>query len=361
MPALAGKSSDESIPGVLGESNKFNGVLGVTTANGHSGVAGVADSGGGNGVYGRSKNANGVVGYSSAKGHAGVAGANDDGEGVGVFGRSSKGAGVHGESKSFNGVIGITTANGHSGVAGVADTGEGNGVYGRSKNGNGVVGYSSAAGHSGVAGVNEDGDGPGVYGRSKKSEGVRAETVSSTAAGLAAYQNNPGSQTAALYAKHANPQGAAAVFEGNVHVSGDIILTNADCAEDFDIDVTNCAEPGTVMVLNEDGALKPSYQAYDKRVAGVISGAGNYKPGIILDKQESNDGRMPIAMMGKVFCKVDANLMPIEVGDLLTTSTTPGYAMKVTDSSMALGTIIGKALRPLPAGQALIPILVALQ
>lgn len=164
-----------------------------------------------------------------------------------------------------------------------------------------------------------------------------------------------------MYAKHANPQGVAAVFEGNVHVSGDILLTNADCAEDFDIDTTSDAEPGTVMVLSEDGALKPSYQAYDKRVAGVISGAGNYKPGIIMDKQESNDGRMPIAMMGKVFCKVDANLMPIEVGDLLTTSTTPGYAMKVTDSSMALGTIIGKALRPLPAGQALIPILVALQ
>lgn len=361
MPALAGKSSDESIPGVLGESDKFNGVLGVTTANGHSGVAGVADSGEGNGVYGRSKNANGVVGYSSAKSHAGVAGANDDGEGSGVYGRSSKGAGVHGESKGFNGVLGVTTANGHSGVAGVSDSGEGNGVYGRSKNVNGVVGYSSATGHSGVAGVNEDGDGPGVYGRSKKNEGVHAETMSTTTAALAAYQNNPASQTAALYAKHANPQGVAAVFEGNVHVSGDILLTNADCAEDFDIATTSDAEPGTVMVLNEHGALQRSHQAYDKRVAGVISGAGNFKPGIVLDKQASQPNRKPIALLGKAFCKADASQAPIQIGDLLTTSSIPGHAMRADDPLKAFGAVIGKALRPLSNGQGLIPILIALQ
>jgi hypothetical protein len=148
---------------------------------------------------------------------------------------------------------------------------------------------------------------------------------------------------------------------GDVEFSGDIRLTNADCAEDFDIVCIGKVEPGTVMVIDSEGALRPSDQAYDKRVAGVISGAGKYKPGLILDKQESSNNRQPIALMGKVFCKVDAQYGAIEVGDLLTTSPTPGHAMRVDDPFKALGTIIGKALRPLANGQGLIPILIALQ
>jgi len=153
----------------------------------------------------------------------------------------------------------------------------------------------------------------------------------------------------------------AGLFEGDVEVTGDIKLTNADCAEDFDIVCIEQVEPGTVMVIDSEGALRPSDRAYDKRVAGVISGAGNYKPGLILDKQEASNNRMPIALMGKVYCKVDASYGAIEVGDLLATSPTPGHAMKVTDPLQAFGAVIGKALRPLQADQGLIPILIALQ
>ncbi|WP_201365212.1 hypothetical protein [Dictyobacter formicarum] len=70
--------------------------------------------------------------------------------------------------------------------------------------------------------------------------------------------------------------GAAGYFDGNVVVTGDITLTNADFAEDFEITCLEEVEPGTVMVLNQEGVLEPSRQAYDKRVAGVISGAGFY-------------------------------------------------------------------------------------
>src|SRR6266446_3765286 len=70
-------------------------------------------------------------------------------------------------------------------------------------------------------------------------------------------------------------------------------------------------EPGTVMTLDQEGKLKQSEKAYDKRVAGVISGAGGYKPGIVLDKQASQNNRIPIALLGKVFCKVDARYSPI--------------------------------------------------
>lgn len=115
------------------------------------------------------------------------------------------------------------------------------------------------------------------------------------------------------------------------------------------------------MVLGNEGALFQSQQAYDKRVAGVISGAGGYKPGIILDKQQTLGNRQPIALFGKVFCKVDAQFGAIEVGDLLTTSSTQGHAMKAEDPTKAFGSVIGKALRPLKKGQGLIPIMIALQ
>ena len=150
-------------------------------------------------------------------------------------------------------------------------------------------------------------------------------------------------------------------FEGDVEVTGDIRLANADCAEDFDIADGDSVEPGTVMVLGDEGALHQSHEAYDKRVAGVISGAGDYKPGIVLDRQQTSANRQPIALLGKVYCKVDAQFGAIAVGDLLTTSPTPGHAMGTNDAIKAFGAVIGKALRPLVEGQGLIPILIALQ
>jgi hypothetical protein len=143
--------------------------------------------------------------------------------------------------------------------------------------------------------------------------------------------------------------------------AGDLILQNADCAEDFDIASEEAVAAGTVMVLDDDGNLCSSNHAYDKRVAGVISGAGNYRPGIVLDRQPGESTRQPIALMGKVFCKVDARHAPITVGDLLTTSPTPGHAMKALDPIQAFGAVLGKALKPLTDGVGLIPILVSLQ
>lgn len=150
--------------------------------------------------------------------------------------------------------------------------------------------------------------------------------------------------------------------DGNIDVSGDIRLVGADCAEDFDIVATANIELGTVMVVTQEGKLQQSSQAYDKKVVGVVSGAGNYRPGIVLGQQmDSPESRMPIALMGKVYCQVDADQAPIEVGDLLTTSPTPGHAMKALDPMKAFGAVIGKALGTLDAGKGLIPVLVALQ
>jgi predicted outer membrane repeat protein len=158
-------------------------------------------------------------------------------------------------------------------------------------------------------------------------------------------------------------------FNGDVEITGDIKLINrADCAEDFTINEQN-VEPGTVMVLTESGSLQSSYQEYDKKVAGIVSGADGYKPGIILDSQKACDhgndrtdkDRLPIALMGKVYCKVDARQSPIEIGDLLTTSSTKGYAMKAKDPIKAFGTVVGKALGSIKEGSGMIPVLVTLQ
>ena len=129
--------------------------------------------------------------------------------------------------------------------------------------------------------------------------------------------------------------------------------------QDCDLQQSEIAWSG--LSINRDGDLQPCSHAYDKKVAGVVSGAGNFKPGIILGRQKSQGNALLISLVGKVYCNVDAQYSPIEVGDLLTTSPTPGHAMKAADPWKAFGCVIGKALRPVDKGQRLIPILISLQ
>ena len=147
---------------------------------------------------------------------------------------------------------------------------------------------------------------------------------------------------------------------GDLQVEGDIFLPGADCAEHFDFSDAGQIEAGDVVVIDPAGSLERSSTSYDKKVAGVVSGAGRYRPGIVLDKQEAVD-RLPVALVGKVYCKVDAQFGPIEVGDLLTSSPTSGHAMKAADPVRSFGAVIGKALGSLTSGQGLVPMLVCLQ
>lgn len=143
--------------------------------------------------------------------------------------------------------------------------------------------------------------------------------------------------------------------------SGDIILQNADCAEDFEVEDSADVEPGTVMIIGDELKLRRSEQAYDKRVAGVVAGAGEFRPGIVLGRRKGLVNQLPLALVGRIFCKVDAEKTPIRVGDLLTSSPVPGHAMKAQDQVRAFGSVIGKALGNLKSGQGMIPVLVALQ
>ena len=248
---------------------------------------------------------------------------------------------------------------------GLSDTQE-PGVSGESTaaGGIGVRGHAHAGGR-GVDGLGEGDTGIGIYGKGGQHAGLFEGSVLVRGEVLASIDSESAPAVLGINSSgigiHGRGGKYAGFFEGNVAVTGDVFLTGADCAEEFDVAETTTIEPGTVMVLDEDGALHQSQQAYDKRVAGVISGAGDYKPGLILDRQHSQDHRLPIALIGKVYCKVDAEYGPINVGDLLTTSPTLGHAMKAEDPFKAFGAVIGKALRSFGAGQGMIPILIALQ
>jgi len=195
-------------------------------------------------------------------------------------------------------------------------------------------------------------------------KGNAAVAAHNNGGGFAFWGSSDSDGGTGIYAKGAK---LAALFDGAVQVNGNINMGGndvvfSDCAEQFDVSADVVAEPGTVMVITENGGLEPSNSAYDKRAAGVVSGAGDFRPGIILGVMpHSQRSRVPVALVGKVYCKVDACGAPIEVGDMLTTSPTEGHAMKACDPARAFGAVIGKALRPLATGTGLIPILIALQ
>lgn len=141
---------------------------------------------------------------------------------------------------------------------------------------------------------------------------------------------------------------------------GDIRLTNADAAEEFD--VADPAEPGTVMVMEDDGLLHPSRARGDRRVIGVVAGKGDFRPGVVFDRRETSDiPRAPISIMGKVMVNAVCEDRPIWVGDLLTTSSSPGHAMAADTEAIPRGAIIGKALESMSEATGTIGMLVNLQ
>jgi hypothetical protein len=126
------------------------------------------------------------------------------------------------------------------------------------------------------------------------------------------------------------------------------------------------AEPiaaGTVVIVEPDANNRviASHQAYDTRIAGVVSA----QPGVILGVPA--DDKVMVATTGRVRVRVDASRGAIKVGDLLVSSDRPGVAMKSTPvelGGVALhrpGTLIGKALEPLADGQGEILVLLSLQ
>ena len=153
------------------------------------------------------------------------------------------------------------------------------------------------------------------------------------------------------------------------HIGGAVTQVNtlritggADLAEPFQMKEEEL-EKGSVVVIDDEhpGRLKRSSGAYDTRVAGIVSGANGVNPGIALHQEGVIEGGQNVSLSGRVYVQADATGASIKPGDLLTTSDTPGHAMKVTEHGRSQGAVIGKAMSSLKEGKGMVLVLVTLQ
>lgn len=94
--------------------------------------------------------------------------------------------------------------------------------------------------------------------------------------------------------------------------------------------------PGELVVFGtgREQMIRSTGKKYDDRIAGIVS----TRPGFLAG--EWRDGEYPVALSGRVPTFVSAENGAIKVGDPLTTSSKPGYAMKATQA----GPIVGYAM-----------------
>ncbi len=372
-----------------------------TNATDGAALAGIADGANGNGVYGlatatsgnayggnfesNSVDGRGVRGNANATTGLAIGGrfgsASTGGRGVWATASATTGAtyGVIGESFSTTGVGVLGYAPGGTyGVYGICDSINGVGVQGANNstsasgnpyggafssaapNGRGVLGNATATTGLAIGGrfVTASVDGRAVWGSASAGSGVTVGVfgTSASAAGYGGYFQNLAAGGTALWA------------DGLCKVKTLQILGGADLAEPFDVAASaagNIAEPGMVVVIDaaNPGDLRLADKPYDGKVAGVISGANGLAPGMVMSAQgqEKADGKHPVAMTGRVWVYVDATFGAVEPGDLLTTSATPGHAMRASDHGRAFGAVIGKAMTELKDGKGLVLVLVNLQ
>lgn len=362
----------------------------INTAAGSDGNYPAALYGGTNGGAG-AYNVFGVLGSAPALGttntalallpnaQIAVAGAAQDGYGVVGTSTSHYHGGMYAEGSRGYGIYAVHTDPSYTAPA----------VYGKNQgSGIGVLGDASTGSSSGVLGRTTSSTGVGVRGQGAVStnygelgkDGIGVEAQGSLYAGkfvgdvITYYGTSRVAQMdVSDYSLHMyNTSGTQTIeidsdYNGNGRViTQELQITGgSDLSEQFDINPLDFAiQPGMVVSIDPDkpGKLIISSDPYDNKVAGIISGAGDIKPGMMMGQAGSEaDGAHPVALSGRVYCYVDTANGPVVPGDLLTTSSTPGYAMKVTDHSRALGAIIGKAMSALPEGKGLVLALVSLQ
>ena len=133
---------------------------------------------------------------------------------------------------------------------------------------------------------------------------------------------------------------AGSLCLGTFNTSSDPCITELLCGSGYEFLVIDAEHPGK---------LTQSTQPYDRRVAGIVAGAEGLGSTVRIGAQGFD---FDVALAGRVYCLVDATRFGVQPGDLLTTSATPGHAMKVTDPDRAPGAVLGKAMEPLEQGTA---------
>ena len=108
----------------------------------------------------------------------------------------------------------------------------------------------------------------------------------------------------------------------------------ADLAENYLAD--DSYEVGTVLIFGGEKELTTTGVKNDTRVAGVVS----ENPAYLMNNSLEGENVTALALTGRTKIKV---MGIIQKGDLLVSSTTPGYAIRNNDAKA--GTIIGKAIQ----------------
>ena len=336
--------------GVRGESNATTGFsFGVSGFNASTG--GIAVDGFSSSATGNTTGVRGYVNSPAGVGVAGIASAAGSGSANGVQGTSSSGGGA--------GVAGINNAtSGGSGVYGQSANSTGNGVFGQNtgtSGGSGVTGQAKGTGGTGTSGIAlvTSGWATGLYGQANTAGGV-AELLNNTAGGSILIGQAVGTN---VFRVDGTGKG---FFNGGTATGG------ADFAESIAVHGERSRyEPGDLLVIdqNADRHLALAQHPYSTLVAGIFS----TKPGVLATPHDvanadpQLDQEVPLAIVGIVPCKVTTENGAINRGDLLVTSSRPGYAMKGTNRTRMLGAVVGKALEPLAKGTGVIQVLVTLQ
>lgn len=290
---------------------------------------------------------------------AGVRGVNN---GTGTFGigvhgsQAGSGWGIYGEAPSGRGVYGLSTT--------------GIGVYGKSTGGNGIYAESQGGARNAAALRVNNGN---------TTNGMAAYMTNNSDFATAHFANNGPGEVLYLQALVDNQAGGGQCVActrafikavnwqendtkfmvnqfGHVYSDSGFSTPAADFAEMLPAE--EGLEAGDVLIIAEEGKLARSTQPHQASVAGVYS----TKPGFVGGRPMLGDlaGHIPLAVVGIVPVKVTAENGPIRPGDLLTTSSTPGHAMRA-GANPVMGTVIGKALGKLKEGRGVIQMLAVLQ
>lgn len=350
---------------------KSNAVYGAQTGTGHGGAFTVSNTANSYAaVYGSSNGTGDTFrGYMSGSGHAGFFSITNSantmaavqgttsGTGEAVLGTNSS-SGNEGYLASSNyGAYGKHDSSGNYGLLGSSNYG----VYGRALGTSDYAVYGYASNSTAGAYMY------GVRGYADAEYGRAGHFATPGVNGIGVYTYASGTNGWGIHAKGGS-SGYAGVFDGNVLIRDRSTLatlmelgTGLDYAEGFDVSEEHEIAAGSVLVIDSDnpGKLTLSSKAYDRRVAGIVAGAKGLGSGVRLGADRFD---RDVALAGRVYCNVDATKAAVQPGDLLTTSSTPGHAMKVTDYRRAQGATLGKAMEPLEKGKkGQILVLVALQ
>jgi len=242
-------------------------------------------------------------------------------------------------------------------------------------NGTGVDGQGPNVGVSGLAtdasvGIGARGRGAliGVQAYSTGALGTAAEFTVEQATGsiIRGFQGTLGGSVTEVF----RVEGDGDVFANGSYNCGKASAcfnagAGADLAER--IDVTEPLLPGDVVELDPDtpAHFRKVRGALSTMVAGIVS----TQPAVTLANNDlagnqtgkRTDTRPLLALAGRVPVKVTDEAGPIQPGDMLVSSSTPGHAMRCAEGRACIGAVLGKALAPHARGAGTVMTLVTLQ